>query len=33
MNAQTRLALYRTIRCFAGPALTFRLIFAGRAGA
>lgn len=28
-----RLAMYRTIRRFAGPALAFRLAFAGRAAA
>lgn len=28
-----RLTLYRTLRRFAGPALAFRLAFAGRAGA
>lgn len=33
MNARTRLALYRALRRFAGPALAFRLAFAGRAGA
>jgi hypothetical protein len=33
MNARTRFALYHTIRRFAGPALAFRLAFAGRAAA
>lgn len=33
MNARTRLALYSTLRRFAGPALAFRLAFAWRAGA
>ena len=28
-----RFMLYRSLRCFAGPALAFRLVFAGRAAA
>lgn len=33
MSAQTRFTLYRTLRRIAGPALAFRLAFAGRAQA
>ena len=33
LGARARLTLYRTLRRFSGPALAFRLAFAGRAGA
>lgn len=31
MSTMTRFTLYRALRCIAGPALAYRLIFGGRA--